>query len=52
MREHGCPILYVQQADEAKNLETRDFLMNNTNHQLEHRLKTVMEHYCVLDNAM
>ena len=51
VRKHGCPVLFVQEADEAKNLESRNFLMNNTNNQLESRLRTVMEHYAVLDFA-
>ena len=49
IREHGCPIFFVQEADEAKNLETKSQLMHHTNHQIEHRLRTVMYHYNLLD---
>ena len=52
IREHGCPIFYVQEADEAKNLETKNMLARQTNHQLEHRLLTIMKTYNMLDSIV
>ena len=51
IREHGCPVDYAQEGDEAKNLETKNVLMGSTNHQIETRLRTVMKHYAVLDTV-
>ena len=56
IREFGCPIYYAQEADEAKNLETKNMLMRGTNHQIQHRLLTVMKRYnmvdCILDGEL